>query len=349
MNAFWITLLCLVAMVVFAACVLALFTAWTARKVEAVLPPRGRWIEVEGSRLHVREAGPDDPAARTAPAIVMIHGLAGQSSHYTYGVMPRLAERFRLVALDRPGAGYSPREDGAPADLATQAAAVARLIDKLGLDRPLVVGHSLGGAVALALALDHPDKLCGLALLAPVTHMPPGGEAPAAFKGLTIESPLERKLVAWTLAIPASIRNSAKTLEAIFGPEAVPKDFATKGGGLLSLRPRAFLGASADLQALPESLPRLQQRYADLRVPVHVLYGKDDRILDWRHNGQALVDKAPGARLQLTEGGHMLPITQPQLCAEFIEAAAQACAQAAHMAAHQTATGASTLTSDCRS
>jgi pimeloyl-ACP methyl ester carboxylesterase len=334
MNAFWITLLGLAAIIVFAAGVSALFTAWTARKVEAALPPKGRWIDVEGSRLHVREAGPDEPAARTAPAIVMIHGLAGQSSHYTYGVMPRLAERFHLVALDRPGAGYSPRADGAPADLATQAAAIARLIDKLGLGRPLVVGHSLGGAVALALALDHPDKVCGLALLAPVTHMPQDGEPPAVFKGLTIESPLERKLVAWTLAIPVSIKNSARTLEAIFGPEAVPKDFATKGGGLLSLRPRAFLGASADLQALPDSLPRQQERYADLRVPVHVLYGKDDRILDWKHNGQGLVDKVPGARLQLTEGGHMLPITQPELCAEFIEAAAKSCAASANDAAH---------------
>jgi pimeloyl-ACP methyl ester carboxylesterase len=328
MNTLSITLLCLAAAILFAAGVAALFTAWTARKVEAILPPRGRSIDVPGARLHVREAGPDD---RAAPAIVMIHGLAGQSAHYTYGVMPRLAERFRLVALDRPGAGYSPRGDSTPADLSTQAAAVAGLIDKLGLGRPLVVGHSLGGAIALALALEHPDKVSGLALLAPLTHMQ--DDPPEVFKGLTIESPLARKLVAWTLAIPASIKHSAKTLEVIFGPESVPKDFATKGGGLLSLRPRAFLGASADLQALPNSLPQQQARYADLRVPVHVLYGKDDRILDWKHNGQALVDKAPGARLQLTEGGHMLPITQPALCAEFIESAALACAQHAHVAA----------------
>jgi pimeloyl-ACP methyl ester carboxylesterase len=328
MNALSTTLLCLAAAILSAACVLALFTAWTARKVESILPPKGRFVDVEGSRLHVREAGPDD---RAAPAIVMIHGLAGQSAHYGYGVMPRLAERFRLVAVDRPGSGHSPRDDATPADLATQAATVASLIDKLGLGRPLVVGHSLGGAIALALALDHPDKLSGLALLAPLTHMQ--DEAPDVFKGLTIESPLARKLVAWTLAIPASIKNGAKTLEQVFGPDAVPKDFATKGGGLLSLRPRAFLGASSDLQALPASLPRQQERYAGLRVPLHVLYGKDDRILDWKHNGQALADKVPGARLQLTEGGHMLPITHPELCAEFIEAAALACAQPARAAA----------------
>jgi pimeloyl-ACP methyl ester carboxylesterase len=106
----------------------------------------------------------------------------------------------------------------------------------------------------------------------------------------------------------------------------VPADFGTRGGGLLGLRPKAFLGASADLQALPEALPQLQARYGQLRMPVRVLYGRGDRILDWQVNGQALVDKAPDARLELVDGGHMLPITHPQLCADFIEATARACA-----------------------
>lgn len=331
MNVLAITLLSLAAAILFAVLLTFLFTAWTARKVEAMLPPKGRFVDVAGARLHVREAGPEEPGLHPAPPIVMIHGLAGQSAHYSYGVMGRLAERFRLAAPDRPGSGHSPREEGRPADLRSQAAAIASLIDRLGLGRPLVVGHSLGGAIALALALDHPDKVCGLALLAPLTHMQ--DEPPAVFKGLTIESPFMRKLVAWTLAVPASIKNSTSTLEQIFGPDAVPKDFATRGGGLLSLRPSAFLGASADLQALPACLPQQQERYATLAVPVHILYGRDDRILDWRRNGQALVDKAPDAKLQLTEGGHMLPITYPELCAEFIESAARACAQGERVAA----------------
>jgi surfactin synthase thioesterase subunit len=65
----------------------------------------------------------------------------------------------------------------------------------------------------------------------------------------------------------------------------------------------------------------VQERYGELRVPVSVLYGKDDRILDWKANGQALVDKVPGARLELVEGGHMLPITQVEGTAAFIETA----------------------------
>jgi pimeloyl-ACP methyl ester carboxylesterase len=169
------------------------------------------------------------------------------------------------------------------------------------------------------MALEHPQQVAGLALLAPLTHI--RDDVPPVFKGLTIASPRMRKLVAWTLAIPASIRASAATLEVVFGPEAVPKDFATRGGGLLSLRPGAFLSASCDLQALPDRLPQVQARYGELRVPVSVLYGKDDRILDWKTNGQALVDKVPGARLELVEGGHMLPVTQVDVSAAFIETA----------------------------
>jgi len=291
---------------------LVLFTWATARKVAALVPARGRLVDVPGATLHVHEQG-------TGPALLLVHGLAGQMAHYTYAVAGQLAQQFRVVVVDRPGSGYSTRAPEAGADLATQAAALAALIDKLQLGRPVVVGHSLGGALALNLALGHPDRVAGLALVAPLTHMPQG--VPKAFEGLTVRSKLLRHAVAWTLAVPASIRASTAVLAQVFGPEAVPRDFAIRGGGLLSLRPSAFLSASSDLQALPLTLPALEQNYARLRIPLNVLFGRDDRILDWKENGQALVDKVPGARLELVDGGHMLPITQPETTADFIRRA----------------------------
>src|SRR5262245_48712944 len=117
------------------------FTANTARKVEAALPPCGRFAEIDGERIHYVDTG------GAGPAVVMIHGLAGNLLHFDYALAGRLASEFRLILVDRPGSGYSTRAAGADAGLTAQAATIAKLIRALGLTRPLVVGHSLGGAV----------------------------------------------------------------------------------------------------------------------------------------------------------------------------------------------------------
>jgi pimeloyl-ACP methyl ester carboxylesterase len=120
---------------------LVAFTAWTARRIETALPPRGRFLEVDGARLHYLDKG-------QGPPIVMIHGLGGQMGHFTYALLDRLAREFRVVLIERPGSGHSTRPPGASATLRTQAGTIAKAIRALRLERPLVVGHSLGGAVA---------------------------------------------------------------------------------------------------------------------------------------------------------------------------------------------------------
>lgn len=288
---------------------LAWFTRRTARRVETFMPPKGYFVDVPGARLHVREAG-------SGPAILLIHGLGGQSAHFDYGMVDTLARSHRVVVVDRPGSGYSQRGPGTPADISTQAAALAALIDKLGLQRPTIAGHSLGGAIALTLALEHPEKVGALALIAPLTHVQ---RAPApVFKALAIRSPWLRTCYAWTLATPGAIAGGKKALASVFAPEAAPRDFPVKGGGMLSLRPSQFLAASADMQALSGHMPALVARYGQLSVPTGVLYGREDAILDWRQHGQALAEKLPGLDLELVDGGHMLPVTQPQQTADFV-------------------------------
>lgn len=293
---------------------LALFSYRTARKVEAALPPKGRFVDVPGARLHYVERG-------QGPAVLLIHGLAGQLNHYTYGVMDALADSYRVVAVDRPGSGYSARVRNASAALDAQADALAALIDALQLQRPLVVGHSMGGAVALTLALRHPDKVAGLALLAPLSHLVQ--DIPLVFRSLLIAKPWVRRLVAWTLAVPLTIAKRDELLPIIFDPDPVPSDYGSRGGGLLALRPRHFVSASEDFVAIPAYLPTLMRSYCAMRLPVHILYGRSDRILDPQAQGAALAAQLPGAKLTLTEGGHMLPVTAPQRCAEFIRDAAR--------------------------
>ncbi|RDK10249.1 alpha/beta fold hydrolase [Cupriavidus lacunae] len=292
---------------------LYLFTWRTARRIEAAMAPPGRFVEVPGARLHVVERG-------QGPAVLLVHGLSGQLENFGYGMIGPLAENFRVIAVDRPGAGHSTRTPGSAADLPAQADALAALCDKLGLERPLVVGHSLGGAIALALAIRHPERVGGLALIAPLTH-PPKAISPV-FKAMTVPSAWQRRLMAWTLVVPMSIRHRAEVMDIVFGPDPVPDDFPTRGGGLLALRPRHFLAASEDLIGAAQSLPAMLRHYGTLRVPVSVLFGRDDRILDVAEHGEALVAKVPGATLTLVSGGHMLPVTAIDTSVDFVRRAA---------------------------
>jgi pimeloyl-ACP methyl ester carboxylesterase len=289
---------------------LALFTLRTVHRVEAALPPGGRFVEVPGARLHVVERG-------QGPTLLLVHGLAGQLRHFTYGIVDLLASRYRVVAVDRPGSGYSVRVPGSSAALGAQADVLAALIDTLKLGRPIVVGHSLGGAVALALAQRHPERVAGLALIAPLTH--PVKEVHPAFEALKIGRPWLRTWVAWTLAVPAGLARRDAVLRGVFDPEPVPVDFAARGGGMLTLRPSHFISACADLAAAPEDLPGMIQGYGAMQLPVRILYGRGDRILDPREQGETLAKALPGAELALVDGGHMLPITMPERCAQFID------------------------------
>lgn len=286
------------------------FAGLTARRVGRAIPPAGRFVDVAGCRLHWLERG-------EGPPIVMIHGLGASMHHFSHGMLDQLADEFRVVLVERPGSGHSTGQRGGPANPRAQGNVIAAFVEALELERPVVVGHSLGGTVALALGLDHPRLVSGLALLAPLTEAQ--SETPELFRGLLIRSSLRRRATAWTLATPAGIRGGPETARVAFSPEAPPGDWAVRGGGLLGLRPSAFEGASADLVAIERDLPGMMARYGVLEVPVAILFGRDDAILDARANTEGAIAAAPGLEVELIEGaGHMLPVTRPRECADWL-------------------------------
>jgi pimeloyl-ACP methyl ester carboxylesterase len=286
------------------------FSASIARKIQTTVPARGRFMKIDGEHIHYVDTG------GIGPAVVMIHALGGNLLHFNYALAGLLAAEFRLILVDRPGSGYSTRAARADATLTAQAAMIAKLIRALGLTRPLVVGHSLGGAIALALALDHPNCAGGLALIAPLTQVQE--EVPAALRRLAIRTNAIRNLVAWTLATPLGILKGPAALKEVFAPEAVAPDFPLLAGGLLGLRPRAFYATSSDLVAIKDVLPAYVMRYPSLDLPLGILFGKADRLLDYRTHGEAMKVSCPALELEIIDGGHMLPMTAPDRCAAII-------------------------------
>jgi len=296
-----------------------LFTRRVATNVETRIPVAGKFADVAGARLHYVQRG--ETRADQLP-IVMLHGLAGHLHHFNFALVDELAKDTRVLAIDRPGSGYSTRDYGKVTKLTEQADAVIALLDQLGITRAVFVGHSLGGALSLTIAIRHPTRVAGLTLIAPLTHI--SDRLSPVFRGIAVKGRAARVLIAHLLATPMYIMNRQKIMPQIFGPESVPSGYATRGGGLLTLRPSQYIGASGDLGAVPEIMPGIEARYEELNrpdaPPIDLLYGREDRILDYRVQGEGFAARVPACRLTLVSGGHMLPLTQPALCAATIRA-----------------------------
>ena len=285
------------------------------KKAEAACPPLGRFLEVEGPtgpiRMHFVDQGPkaeDSAVASARPPILMIHGLSGSLRHFSATVLDDLARDHRVIAIDRPGMGYSDQPPGGPFGPEAQAETLDVLLEELAAAPPLVVGHSLGGAVALALALRRP--VAGLLLLAPATH-PFKNKPPTPDK--TVDSAFMRKALAYTVGPTMIEKLRPQSLATAFGPQSPPPEFSIAGGGVLMMRPSQIETTMADGSLSRPALERQSAKYAAIEAPITILFGDEDRVLDAEDHAPPLQAKAPQTKLELLKGvGHMIPFSDPE-------------------------------------
>jgi pimeloyl-ACP methyl ester carboxylesterase len=292
-----------------------LATRRIAAEAERLVPAIGKFVTVRGNRIHYVEKGEGRP-------ILFIHGLGAQLHHFRHPLFAAFGPGYRLIALDRPGSGYSVRAAGANAGLTEQADVIAGFIEALDLEKPLLVGHSLGGAVALTTALNHPDAISGVALLAPLTHRE--DTIRPEFRSLYIRSPLKRWFLAHTLAVPTSLKYAQQTLAFVFGPQQPPKDYRVEGGGLAGLRPSHIYATASDIVALEHELGTIEARYGEVKMPVGILFGAADRVLDHREHGLPMAKKIAGLDLEIVDGlGHMPQYAATERAIAFIRRIAE--------------------------
>ena len=180
----------------------------------------------------------------------------------------------------------------------------------------MIVGHSLGGAIALTLALEHKTEISGLALICPATQMI--DDIPDIFRFLNISNKWLRLFLAYTFSSLIGILTREKSFKTAFSPEPVCNNFAIKGGGDFALSSNSFIKTSEDLTFAISSAPSVVGRENELKLPIGVLFGEDDEILDAKLHGEKF-SELTGAELKiLPNKGHMLPLTEPEECAEFI-------------------------------
>jgi pimeloyl-ACP methyl ester carboxylesterase len=259
-------------------------------------PPQGNFVEAGGLRLHYVEKG-------AGPTLVLLHGLGSMVEDFvSSGFLERAAASYRVIAVDRPGYGHS---DPAPRAMASpwrQAALLHEVLGKLDVRRPILLGHSWGTLVALALALRYPGTLRSLVLVSgyyfPTARFDALLLSPPAIPGIG-------DLLRYTLSPCLGRLLWPAFLKLIFSPSRPPP-----GGPVptwLALRPAQLRAVAAEtLMTVPAAFA-LSRRYAELTVPLLIVAGLDDRYVSPRSQSMRLGKVVPHSVSVLVPGaGHML-------------------------------------------
>jgi len=280
----------------------AAITVLATARIEAAHPAAGRFVEVVGGRLHVLELSPT--VAEEQQPIVLVHGASGNLQDLRLALGDRLAVNRRVILMDRPGHGWSDRPGGtADASPARQAALIAQALDCMGIKQFVLLGHSLGGAIATAFALDYPDRIVGLVLLAPVTHPWRGGLA--WYNGI-LSTPVIGPLFARTVALPLGELLLGGGAASVFAPRPMPKDYVRRAAIRLLLRPAQFIANAQDIAVLKAFVTAQAPRYGEIAVPTVILTGDADTTVSPHIHAHAIAAAVPDARLVLLDGvGHM--------------------------------------------
>lgn len=306
----------ILASVVATLAVLALITQAGVFALQRAHPAPGQMIEVSGATLHVVDIGPRHAAG---PPIVLIHGASSNLEAMRQPLGDRLATNHRVILIDRPGHGWSPRTNLKDSTPAVQAKMIDEALGKLGIGRAILVVHSWAGALGALMALDYPQRVAGLVMLAPVAFPWPGG---VGLYNKIVTTPVIGPLLAYTITLPLGYFLAEPGAGGVFLPQAMPVGFVGDTATSLLLRPREFLVNAWDLVSLKPEVARQAPRYADIQVPAVVISGDEsDKTVSTRIHSRPLASAVPNAKLIVLPGvGHMVHYAAPDLVIAEIEA-----------------------------
>lgn len=275
--------------------------AWVHRRAsraEREHLPTGRVLEVDGVRLHVVERG-------QGPPVVLIHGnLVSHSDFEVSGLIDRLAAKHRVIAIDRPGFGNSSRPRDRLWTPTEQAALLFKALALLDAERAVVVGHSMGAMLALALALEHPQAVSRLVLIS-------GYFYPSARIDAVLTAPLALPVIGDVLRYTVTALSARLMLKGavkgMFTPRKVPDAFVSTMSREMLLRPVQLRANAEDAAFMIGQAKASSKRHAELKIPVAIFAGAKDLVVDHEAHSVRLHRSLPGSTLAVIPGvGHMV-------------------------------------------
>src|SRR5215470_5424221 len=261
-----------------------------------------RYLEIESTKLHLIQGGTGQQT------VVMLHGNAGDIHDFEYGLAELLSKSYRVIGFDRPGHGKSERPGSKAASVEYQALMLHKTLQSLGVNKAILLGHSWGASLAMCYALKYPAETAGLVLLAPAAF--PGADPNPVLRAV-VKTPLIGGL---TLMFGKTLMGDERLrheLERAFYPQPVPVNY-------LKILTSTWLGRKQlrayleDEWSLSASLRRMSNHYGELRMPVVIVTGDQDRIVSPQENAYKLKERIPQAHLvELKGAGHEILFTMP--------------------------------------
>ena len=260
--------------------------------IERRNPPAGSFATVNGARIHYVHVpagpGPD------LPPLVFIHGASANLKDQMLPLRPLLEGRAEMLFFDRPGHGWSERGSNNE-NPHQQAATIAALMDHVGIEEAIVVGHSFGGAVTVTFGLEQASRTRGLVFLSAASHPWPGG-ATSWYYSLTA-MPVIGRLFSEAIPYPAGILRMGAATTCVFAPNAVPEAYSDDASIPLVLRPRAFRSNAIDVAGLYGHVLETAKRYREIKAPTVVISGDRDAVVYEEIHSTGLARDIPGAEL----------------------------------------------------
>jgi pimeloyl-ACP methyl ester carboxylesterase len=284
--------------------------------LQRAYPAQGKPVEVAGAILNVVDVGRRDAAG---PPIVMIHGASSNLEIMRQPLGDLLARKHRVILIDRPGHGWSTRARNEDSTPAIQGRMIDEALGKLGVNSAIFVVHSWAGALGARMALDYPQRVAGLVMLAPVAYPWPGG---VGQYNKIITTPVIGRLLAYTITLPLGYFLAEPGARGVFLPQTMPDGFVQTSATPLLLRPREFLANARDLVTLKAAVAEQAPRYAEIKAPVVVISGDGaDKTVSTNIHSRPFAATVPNARLTVLPGvGHMVQNAAPDLVMAQIDA-----------------------------
>ena len=289
--------------------------AWVAQRAQSARsqnPPAGNVVNVDDTQVHYLERGHGTP-------LVLLHGNTLRLEDFVAsGLVERLARNYRVLAFDRPGFGYSERPRNRLWTAEAQAALLGQALLQLGVERPIVLGHSWGTLVALELALIPSVDVRKLVLISGYYFATPRLDAVLA---TPVAIPVLGDVMRYTVSALSARLLLGRTVRAMFAPQAVPVNFMDTLNREMLLRPVQIRANAEDAAYMMPSASALQRRYSEVHAPAMILAGAADKVVDPEKHARRLHVDLENSQLHLLPGvGHMLHHADPAKVVDAIGA-----------------------------